>query len=130
MGYTHYVRQQRDFTHEEWKMIKSSFNKIWELSKVSLAGACGEENTKPAVTDNKIWFNGVEDDSHEAFGIDREKKSDFEFCKTACKPYDLVVTGLLYFIKTKIPDVIEVSSDGSIDGEDWEEGRLLASKVL
>jgi hypothetical protein len=130
MGYTHYWRQQRDFTEQEWIMAKNAFTEIVKTTDIILVGPHGEKDTDPICNDDKIWFNGLEDDSHETFGIEKKMTSDFEFCKTACKPYDDIVTALLYFIKTEIPDVMIISSDGSIDGDDWETGRDIVSKIL
>ena len=49
-------------------------------------------------------------------------RNDFEFCKTAQKPYDKYVVAMLIAV-AQITDSISVSSDG--DQEDWLEGLQL-----
>ena len=77
-----------------------------------------------------IFFNGKQELAHEDFCL-REHYSqneDFNFCKTARKPYDVVVTACLAILKYRLGDNIEVSSDGNFP--DWEYGTELARKVL
>ena len=92
-----------------------------------LSDGTGDRGTKP-VTTGGITFNGFVDDAHETFSLPAKanQMSDFEFCKTAQKPYDVVVVASL----ARLSEVagITVSSDGS--AEDWEHGVKLASKVL
>lgn len=85
----------------------------------------GDAGTKPEITPD-IAFNGIEDKSHESFVLPASGLGDFEFCKTAQKPYDEVVVAAL----ARLAEVsgIKVSSDGN--AADWEDGVKLASKVL
>lgn len=85
----------------------------------------GDAGTKPEITPD-IAFNGIEDESHESFVLPASGLGDFEFCKTAQKPYDEVVVAAL----ARLAEVegIKVSSDGN--AADWEDGVKLASKVL
>jgi hypothetical protein len=111
--------------------------KVIEASGVSLAGGLGNAGTTPEVGPEIISLNGVEGDAHETFLIeptaakqDWEDKSDpkvFSFCKTACKPYDEVVTASLAVLKHHLGDALRVSSDGTFD--EWSEGLALASKA-
>ena len=52
----------------------------------------------------------------------------FNFCKTAAKPYDLVVTAILVLAEHFSEGHFKVSSDG--DPEDWAEGLALAREVV
>jgi hypothetical protein len=52
----------------------------------------------------------------------------FDFCKTARKPYDAVVTACLILLKQTYGDAVEVSSDGS--WSEWQDGRDLYAKVF
>jgi hypothetical protein len=67
------------------------------------------------------------DASHETFAIPLRVShlQDFDFCKTARKPYDVVVTGVLCILAEA---GLDVSSDG--EAEDWEAGRAWAQGVL
>ena len=76
-----------------------------------------------------INFNGTDDLSHEDFYLNEHlKQNEFNFCKTARKPYDIVVTACLSILKHYLGDRIEVSSDG--DFSDWNLGTDLAKRIL
>jgi hypothetical protein len=84
-----------------------------------------------------IHFNGIGDNAHESFTfppkIDiraslhlppTESKYEFEFCKTANKPYDQCVTAFLLIAKQHLKDYIILKSDGM--PEDWIKGNDMA----
>lgn len=88
----------------------------------------------PEITDQQIVFNGAgenedEDLGHESFDfprvfvpekwdrIDRQTGMWFQFCKTARKPYDLLVCAVLLAAKHHFP-AMKVKSDGS--PRDWQ----------
>jgi hypothetical protein len=77
-----------------------------------------------------INFNGSKDEAHETFVLREHFKenSDFNFCKTAQKPYDLAVVACLCILQHRLKDAIQVSSDG--DYFDWQPGLEFAKKVL
>ena len=66
-----------------------------------------------------IRFNGIGEAGHETFLFHNRKKQDpegygdpcFAFCKTARKPYDIVVCEVLLVLKRYMPN-LEVGSDG------------------
>jgi hypothetical protein len=60
-------------------------------------------------------------------GTDRENEI-FEFCKTAYKPYDAVVTAVLIRAKEIYGTVVEIYSDGNWD--EWRAGRDLYERVF
>ena len=72
-----------------------------------------------------ICFNGDEKNGldHETFYLERREYKDFSrsntfsFCKTARKPYDLLVCAVLILIHTYAPESRYISSDGNAD--DW-----------
>lgn len=93
------------------------------------------------------WFGGATlsarscggDCSHETFWFPRAMelqeweepdKDDryFQFCKTAYKPYDVLVTAALIIAKHRFGDAIQVSSDG--EQKDWFDGQMLCQSVL
>lgn len=51
----------------------------------------------------------------------------FDCCKTAYRPYDLVVTAVLIALKHHFPEVI-LRSDG--EEKDWMDGRFLCNNLL
>lgn len=152
MGYTHYWEQKRHFTIAEWKVICDDVATILKEATaqgIALADGLGEPGTSPVITKKDIRFNGVGDDSHETFYIERRiRKPDYEgrtpgfdFCKTAQKPYDPVVVAVLCYLatitrkddpKTGEPifgtEAYSVSSDG--DCSEWLSGLDLARKAL
>ena len=70
------------------------------------------------------------DCSHETFVFDQDESdapSDFRFCKTAFKPYDLVVTAALIVIAHAVP-AVRVGSDGG--SAQWDDARMLCTMVL
>jgi hypothetical protein len=95
---------------------------------------------KPQFTKEHIYFNGSNglkrikirkqhwedsklekpewnDLGHETFVLNR--KGCEEFCKTARKPYDLMVQAVLIIAKYYFQDNISIGSDGDMD--DWRE---------
>jgi hypothetical protein len=101
-------------------------SKIIAASPVPLGDACGFN--APSISATKVLFNGRYENSqdHETFHFPGE--DGFSFCKTAAKPYDVVVTACLAVAKDIFGDEIDVSSDG--DSEDWVKGVELAERVL
>lgn len=131
MGYTHYVdRQPNEVPVEEWKLFSDGCNRLFALAKargIALAHEYDEPTSAPLADDSIVFFNGVADEGHETFVIERVDRSDFSFTKTARKPYDVVVTAALAYLDTILPTIFAVSSDG--DAEDWEAGVELAAEA-
>ena len=97
MGYTHYWSNSRPFTDTEWALIAQKSREILGHAQDRLGIAISEEydiNRIPVVTDSEIRFNGYADEGHETFMITREP-TEFSFCKTARKPYDVAVVAIL-----------------------------------
>ena len=94
MGYTHYWTQTKDFTREEWVQIREDMEALLKdvehVQGIPLANGMGEPGTSPEISDDKIWFNGVGDDSHETFCLNRKpppkephhSRRGWDFCKT------------------------------------------------
>jgi len=130
MGYTHYwtpkVAEPKKWK-EFVKTCKTLHKALPEYTDTA-GGYCEDEELeicggggtgKPKFTNKEVWFNGNEDK-----GLDHETlylapdKLDWNFCKTARKPYDLLVVAVLIAAH----DILdyEVSSDGNWD--DWKPG--------
>lgn len=96
-----------------------------------IRGGLGEGT--PMINESEVWFNGDEKTkmSHETFGI-RWFPSGGEvkgFCKTARKPYDILVCVSLLAFKHAFdnPDVFSFSSDG--DNAEWETSKDLFTRI-
>ncbi len=76
--------------------------------------------------------------AHETFRIEQHRKPQkwgtpgddgwFAFCKTAYKPYDILVTACLIIVRQHFPEIFSVSSDG--EQRDWEDAMRLCQHVL
>lgn len=149
MGYTHYWMQTRDFTPEQMGDIAAAVRRIIKTAqKREVSCGYGEDTVVPTIcshdgtgspelTEEHISFNGQGPDfDHETFYIPAKRELPYDgaplgrlgwaFCKTARKPYDIVVTACLTFLQADYG--FEVGSDGSM--EEWEPGVALAEEAL
>jgi len=121
MGYTHYWKIKENLDQTKWDEFADGALKV--IQTATEAGiAIEDESTK-----SSIFFNGVGSNSHETFVINWDD-AKFNFCKTAQKPYDTVVTAVLIWFKTVFGDGVIVTSDG--DWKDWEGGAVLFETVF
>ena len=94
MGYTNYWTRKRAFTNDEWKKVKDEYEWLKEMGEGIIVD---QSENKDEIMFNGMAIKGLD---HETFCIDKKNNDpSFNFCKTARKPYDLVVWHLLYFIK-------------------------------
>ncbi len=135
MGYTHYWAQQRAYTQAEWSQITATIKAIIAASDVPVAREYDRPDDPVEFTDS-ILFNGVGDDGHETFVFTREVapepeyrkgEGDFQFCKTARKPYDEIVVACL--IAASELGVITWSSDGEGEPDYLTDGNALLREV-
>jgi hypothetical protein len=90
--------------------LTEDVKKLLKNSNVPLGDANGNIGSKPVFNTRHIMFNGIGDDSHET-AVVYKGASEFEFCKTARKPYDSVVVEFYKLIRKHAPSTI-LSSDG------------------
>jgi hypothetical protein len=121
MGYTHYWVLTEEPSREKFVEFAEGVKQIVETAKDAGIAIADEE-----YRDTLIVFNGVGADSHESFYVSADGV-DFNFCKTAQKPYDIAVTASLIHAKKVFGDKIKISSDG--DWSDWDGGKLLYETV-
>lgn len=126
MGYTHYFTNQKMQDEHLFKEFTANVQKLVDNSPCALRVEFNEPETVPYITDHAVKFNGLGDEGHETFWYTRTD-TDFQFCKTAYKPYDLIVVAVLALANYYFGDDIRISSDGGKG--DWEAGIAYARKV-
>lgn len=133
MGYTHYWNITEEFPVTLWRGFANDFIKILPhfIDKLD-----HETNQKFNVNGENMIFNGIGEEAHETFTMNRTNPLEkshtgeieyFDFCKTARKEYDIAVCCALIIAKKYFGNRIKVSSDGE---EEWEESKELCQKVL
>jgi len=127
MGYTHYWYGLRNFTAPEWQAICDDARQLFDKATVTACREYDRPQETPEIAADVIAFNGPNEDGHETFWFQREP-DDFQFCKTAAKPYDLLVTAMLIVSHKHAPDALRISSDGGV--EDWRAGLDFTRQVL
>lgn len=139
MGYTHYWYRPvaSKIGESAWAKISADAAALVAIAPCKLCREYDEPGTQPIVNDKLIRLNGLGDQGHETFLFAREAPEQmdyraaepqvFDFCKTAHKPYDFIVCGILAAIAEYDPS-IKVHSDG--DFSDWEQPLDWASRVL
>lgn len=132
MGYTHYWDlKPTDQTREQVKIafseVENLFDKLPQHSTsaggyyvdepLRLKGGTG--TGKIEINHEVLIFNGDAKQGldHETFYFDLNEMSDFNFCKTARKPYDFAVCVALLAMANHI-DGFKFSSDGTL--ADWK----------
>jgi NOL1/NOP2/fmu family ribosome biogenesis protein len=128
MGYTHYWTITKELTPAQFKEWTEGIKAIVETATeagIPLGNGLGFD--APNIDETLVAFNGVGEGGHETFGI-RLGDEGFDFCKTAEKPYDAVVTASLIHAKKIFGDAIEISSDGNWD--EWDSGKVLYETVF
>ena len=110
MGYTHYMKNKPAFTDAQWAAFCNDVRDIFNKYRLTLANGAGDARSKPYIGRGEISFNGRGEDSHET-GYVPKAATEFEFCKTAHKPYDVVVVEVYKLVRKYLPDA-ELSSDG------------------
>jgi NOL1/NOP2/fmu family ribosome biogenesis protein len=128
MGYTHYWTIKEELTPAQFKEWTEGVKVIVETAtEAGIALGNGLGFDAPNNDETLVAFNGVVEGGHETFSI-RIGDEGFDFCKTAQKPYDAVVTASLIHAKKIFGDAIEISSDGS--WLDWQSGQVLYETVF
>ena len=123
------MNDTKDIPIKDWNKITEATEELIKIqieNGIPIVDGRGGIGTKPEINDNFISLNGEGEDSHESFYLQRTGNEEFEFCKTAQKPYDTLVVAVL----TIVSDLgyTEFSSDG--DDEDLEEGRKLGREIF
>ena len=141
MGFTHYFGHKKT-SKINWALIVEDCKKLRvKLPKDIYIDGCFA-HPEAQFTDKIIHFNGSDKDfkweqrekgespenRHETFVLKQEGSNGFTFCKTARKPYDLLVCACLLVYKHHSPKTMELSSDG--ESEDWADAEKFVKDVL
>lgn len=121
MGYTHYWTIKEPIDSDAWDKLRKGIQQI--VGNAQDAGI----DIKDESNDERIVFNGVGAGEHESFFLELGDE-EFNFCKTAGKPYDTAVTASLILLKKELGDAVIIKSDGT--WADWESGQLLYETVF
>lgn len=137
MGYTHYWNRRQNLDKQTFGiLIHLAHDVITAAEEKGLA-------LNADLNDAHITLNGSGEESHETFHFPRvmtlhdwqrpnENDLYFDFCKTARKPYDVVVVALLILIVSlwndKYRNHVTVHSDGMVS--DWQEGYDLLMEAM
>ena len=130
MGYTHYwyMKKDKKVSNKKWNKLTGDVKLLLDGSPILERAKQNNKNdwwNDLTITDNEIRYDG----GHETFVLERKpiqsswrKDEDmvFNFCKTARKEYDGLVTATLLLAKHHLGDEIKISSDG--DEQEWAEG--------
>lgn len=143
MGYTHYWSFKKPARK---KGEAERVDKLYKKALLECQRVCKAYNKEAEGLDRLSGFsahtrlgqygglkvNGKQEMQHEDFFMHEHYRDALEetwtFCKTAQKPYDVVVVACLAILKYRLGDLIRVSSDGS--AAEWHAGVQLARTVL
>ncbi len=122
------MKKEKEISEEKWNGLMADVKKLLEgspiLERAKQNNPWGDWN-EPIITENMIRYDG----DHETFVLERKPKQHswrkdealvFNFCKTARKEYDGLVTATLLLAKHHLGDEIKISSDGG--AKEWAEG--------
>lgn len=124
MGYTHYWKTKGGITLDYIKFHEFQEG-VKQIIEIAIdAGIDLDIDSSPA---DYVSFNGINELGHETFVFEKTLE-EFNFCKTAGKPYDTVVTAVLIHAKRIFGKDITIASDGNWN--DWQGGRLLYESVF
>lgn len=134
MGYTSYWRKTATIPCNAWSKIIADTLKVYNHPSVnSLIQQDNDVPSQPIANANLICFNGIGENGHESFYFKKDfdneslrysgNNRDFGFCKTARKPYDVVVTAILWIV-VKHTTHVKVTADGGF--QDFLPGLRLA----
>ena len=127
MGYTHSWTVGKDVSDKTWKQFTGFVKQLIMASDVTIRNGQGENG--PEIGNKEIWLNGDAscDEDHETFMIHRGSQSS-DFCKTARKPYDVVVVASLA-VAHNLGIITEWSSNGKKELGDFDNAMALLNKI-
>lgn len=135
MGYTHYwgfkkpAKNTAEKTEVLYKKTILECQKVIKYYYKENGGISGYSAHTKLGQYGGINFNGKGELGHETFTLrEHYNQNEWDFCKTAQKPYDIVVVACLAILSYRMGHLIDVESEGY--GSDHIDGIKLAEKVL
>jgi hypothetical protein len=128
MGYTHYFTKTATDRDDALRFemfangVRTIINYATTYDGIKIADGKGYNEGQWEITNEIVQFNGYGEESHETFYWTLEG-AGFNFCKTAHKPYDTVVTACLIHMKDVYGKLVDIGSDGG--WSDWKDGATL-----
>ena len=110
MGYTHYWETDKAIEDDVWDKIAKEASMVALRSTVAVQYE-SDNDALPCFDSTQIRFNGVGREGHETFVL-TPNVVGFDFCKTAIKPYDVIVVAILIIATHHAGDRFSWSSDG------------------
>lgn len=114
MGFTRYwTRTEKPLTEEFVDAVRNIIA-LAEDKGIHICGGNGDG--EPMISTEQIWINGdaTIGADHESFYLATDQPAEWDFCKTAEKPYDFVVKRILETAKA-MEIVKNVDSDGECE---------------
>lgn len=130
MGYTHYFKQNKPVSDQQWEAFEKDAKVIIDHVQNKLGIVLISNDSNGVIINNeRINLNGDESRNleHETFYLEKDYK-EFNFCKTARKPYDIAVCSLLLLAHEHMPEHHEIGSDGSLT--EWQEAMQLNAEIF
>ena len=135
MGYTHYFEVRMGTTMSPFKLLATKTKRLIRAAEkrgIKVAYDRDYPHTPPLVSPDVIMFNGIGEDGHETFILDRVTAGR-EFCKTDRKPYDLLVASVLLLASKQLKgfklNSDGFNEDGTVDDE-WKRAQTFVYTVL
>ena len=119
MGYTHYFELQKTEKKIPEKALKIIKPILEEAYKNEIIQEEYNKSEPPVCTEKEICFNGIKENGHETFYF-KPSYTNFNFCKTARKPYDIIVMKVLLILNCFFD--IDLGTDGDFNDE-WKKTR-------
>lgn len=130
MGYTHYFKQNKPVSNEQWEAFEKDAKIVIDYVQKNLGVVLTSDDSNGIILNSeRINLNGDSscDLDHETFYLTKDYR-EFNFCKTARKPYDIAVCSLLLLAHEHMPNHHDIGSDGGF--EEWQESMELNANLF
>ena len=127
MGYSHSYTL-REHADPRFAEITRDVNDIITTSEIPMGDAHGNPGNQPLLGPELIRLNGIQPQHCETFLY--PAPSGWEFCKTGYQPYDVIVCATLMAMKHHLQENVAISSDGDLDGPEWQAAYQLYRRAL
>jgi hypothetical protein len=127
MTYTHYWSYKKIASNIVIYKVLDEIKRLLENNDLIKFISCENKNIIPIFNDQIILFNGINEYAGDIFLFDFTEPSDYFFCKTDKKYYDIVVSLVLLSLSNNIDD-FTFSSDGDL--EDWKTPISIYEKYI